>query len=195
MKKYIQFLHEVGMLSKTPRSGFAFLGSGQQSVAEHSYRMTLIAMTLADIVGEPINREKLMLMCLVHDLPETRTGDLNYVNKRYVSINNEAVLKDLIESYPCGEKYVAHIQEYEQASTLEAKIAHDADQIELLLFLKEELEHGNLHANDWYENVEKRLQLPQSKELAHEILNESSKSWWFQKGDDHWINGSKAKKK
>lgn len=194
MKQYIQLLHEVGMLAKTPRSGFAFLGSGQQSVAEHSYRMTLIALVLADLSEKEVDREKLMQMCLIHDLPEARTGDLNYVNKRYVTVNDEAVLKDLQASYPCGEKFVNLIREYEQAQTLEAQIAHDADQIELLLFLKEELEHGNLHANDWYENVKQRLTLPQSKKMATEILNEFSKSWWYKKGDDHWINGSKKKR-
>jgi len=39
MSQHAKFLYEVGMLQRTPRSGFAFLGSGKQSVAEHTYRM------------------------------------------------------------------------------------------------------------------------------------------------------------
>ena len=41
------FLFEVGILSKTPRSGFYFLGSGEQSVAEHINRVTVIGYVLS----------------------------------------------------------------------------------------------------------------------------------------------------
>ena len=38
----VDFLFEVGILAKTPRSGFHFLGSGEQSVAEHINRVSYI---------------------------------------------------------------------------------------------------------------------------------------------------------
>ena len=38
MKNLANFLFEVGMLKRTPRTGFQFLGSGAESVAEHSFR-------------------------------------------------------------------------------------------------------------------------------------------------------------
>ena len=38
-KKIVKFLFEVGILSKTPRSGFHFLGTGEQTVAEHINRV------------------------------------------------------------------------------------------------------------------------------------------------------------
>ncbi|MHC1741904.1 MAG: HD domain-containing protein [Syntrophobacteraceae bacterium] len=38
----IHFFFELGMLKKTPRSGYQFLGSGGESVADHTFRMTLI---------------------------------------------------------------------------------------------------------------------------------------------------------
>ena len=47
MSTFADFLFEVGMLNRTPRSGFAFLGSGEQSVSEHSFRMLYIAWLLA----------------------------------------------------------------------------------------------------------------------------------------------------
>ena len=50
MIEIVNLLHEIGMLSSIPRSGFAFLGSGKQSVAEHSFRVTLIAYVLARLV-------------------------------------------------------------------------------------------------------------------------------------------------
>ena len=43
----VDFLFETGILSKTPRSGFHFLGSGKQSVAEHINRVVFIGYVLA----------------------------------------------------------------------------------------------------------------------------------------------------
>ena len=47
MKDIVNFLFEVGILSKTPRSGFHFLGSGKQSVSEHINRTVFIGYTLS----------------------------------------------------------------------------------------------------------------------------------------------------
>lgn len=178
LNQSVNLLHETGMLAKIPRSGFAFLGSGSQSVAEHSYRMTIIAYTLSSLFEDTIDNYKLMMMCLFHDFPETRIGDLNYVQKSYVTPHTENVLKDLKKMYPLREEFVDWIQEYEEALTLEAKIAHDADQLELLLMLKEEEEKGNLQAKEWSKNCYQRLKTNEGKMLASAIDNSSSQTWW-----------------
>ena len=95
MQSFIHLFNEVGMLAHLPRSGYAFLGAGKQSVAEHSHRMTFVAYVLAKESKEPVDMAKLLLMCLLHDLPEARTGDLNYVNKRYVEANEDQVIAEL----------------------------------------------------------------------------------------------------
>jgi putative hydrolase of HD superfamily len=52
MSQYANYLNEVGMLNHTPRSGFAFLGAGEQSIAEHIYRMMHVAFLLARMNDE-----------------------------------------------------------------------------------------------------------------------------------------------
>ena len=47
MKNLANFFFEVGMLKRTPRTGFQFLGSGTESVAEHIFRTAIIGYTLA----------------------------------------------------------------------------------------------------------------------------------------------------
>lgn len=193
---FVTFLHEVGMLANTPRSGFAFLGSGKQSVAEHSYRMALTAYVLAEMVKnkEKVDLKKLLLMCLLHDLPEARTGDLNYVNKKYVMLDEDKAIDDIGSSYPCGPEIKALLQEYNEGLTLESKLAHDADQLELLLFLKQEMEKGNPKALSWFNNSEQRLQTTEARELAKEIRSTLSDAWWYVNPDDpHWVNGGKKK--
>jgi len=190
MKTLVHLLHEVGMLSKTPRSGFAFLGSGKQSVAEHSYRMTLVAFVLAKHFEEMLDVHKLLLICLLHDLPEARTGDLNYVNKKYVKADEDKILNEIEHSSLIGSEIAAYIRDYKENGTLEARIAHDADQLELILCLKEEHDKGNPQALDWYQNSIKRLKTEPAKLLAEEIWATDSFEWWLKnKEDPHWING------
>jgi 5'-deoxynucleotidase YfbR-like HD superfamily hydrolase len=72
---YANLFFEVGMLARTPRSGFPFLGTGKQSVAEHVYRMLNIAFILARQSDHPVDELHLLHLVLFHDLPEARTGD------------------------------------------------------------------------------------------------------------------------
>lgn len=81
MSKPAKFFYEAGMLMRTPRSGFQFLGSGSQSVAEHTYRMLNIAFVLNRLVPEPADELHLLKLVLFHDLPEARTGDLTMSNE------------------------------------------------------------------------------------------------------------------
>nr|MCU0604103.1 HD domain-containing protein [Desulfobacterales bacterium] len=83
MKRMADLLFEARMLKETPRSGFQFLGAGRESVAEHVYSATFIAYVMTQLVPG-VDALKLISLCLVHDLPEARIGDLNSVNKNYV---------------------------------------------------------------------------------------------------------------
>lgn len=181
MKDLVHLLNEIGMLARTPRSGFAFLGTGQQSVAEHSHRVTLIAYALAEETNEPVDLAKLLLMCLLHDLPEARTGDLNYVNKRYVKANESKVIAEMKSKRSIGADIAAYIDEFIENKSLEAQLAHDADQIELLLVLKELYDVGNPRALDWFAKVEERVQTNTGKKLAKTIFTTPSDAWWLQK--------------
>lgn len=190
----VNLLNEIGMLAHVPRSGFAFLGSGKQSVAEHSFRVALIGYALAHLSDQPIDRYKLMMLCLLHDLPESRIGDLNYVQKKYVRPNLGMALEDLAKGSSLGPEVVSWIEDYEQGNSLEAQMAQDADQIELLLVLKREQELGNEKALDWFQRVRQRLQTPMAHELAETILQTPSDNWWMTNPTDpHWIDGSKKR--
>lgn len=180
MKKLVNLWNEIGMLAKTPRSGFAFLGSGKQSVAEHSFRMTLLAYTLAVEASIPVNLEKLLLMSLVHDLPEARIGDLNYVNKRYVQADEGKVIEQIKGYGKSGQKISEILEEYNQGKSIESQLAHDADQLELMLVLKEEHEKGNPQAMVWFERGCRRLKTEIALGLAETIRNTPSNSWWFE---------------
>src|SRR5512144_890721 len=132
MKNVANFLFEAGMLKRTPRSGFQFLGSGSESVAEHIFRTTYIGYALGRM-AEGVDVNRMVKMCLFHDLPEARTGDLNYVNKKYVNANERKAVDDLAQTLPFGGEIRDLIVEFNEGATEEAKLARDADQLEMIL--------------------------------------------------------------
>ncbi|PLY00457.1 MAG: phosphohydrolase [Desulfuromonas sp.] len=191
MKNLANFLFEVGMLKRTPRTGFQFLGSGAESVAEHSFRTAVIGYTLAQL-DEQADAARVMMMCLFHDVPEARIGDLNYVNKKYVKVDERAAVEDLARTLPFGDQYREALQEFMDKQSREALLAHDADQLEMILALKEYRDLGNRNADEWYPFSLKRLQTETARKLAEQIWTTDSSRWWFEgESEQWWVKGEK----
>ena len=187
----VNLLYEVWILSKTPRSGFHFLGSGQQSVAEHIHRVLYAGFVLAMMEGK-VNMEKVLKMCLFHDLAEARTSDLNYVHQKYITRHEDKAFHDLAETLQFGPELLEIIHEYEERKTKESIIAKDADQIEWIVSLKEYMDVGNTRAATWIPSAIKRLKTDSAKALAKKIMTTNSDEWWFgDKEDQWWVNRNK----
>lgn len=193
LKNIADFLFEVGMLAKTPRSGFFFLGSGQQSVSEHTTRTVYIGYTLAMLNQDTnIDTNKVIKMCIFHDLSEARISDLNYVHQKYTERKEHEALKDVTAALPFGQDIQDIVEEYEKRETAEAKIAKDADNLEFLISLKEQVDIGNTRAESWIPAIKKRLFTEGAIKLAEAIMNIDSDHWWFgDKNDQWWINRNK----
>jgi putative hydrolase of HD superfamily len=184
LERLADFLHEAGMLRRIPRSGYAFLGTGAENVAEHSYRAAVIGYVLARLAGADAAR--VTLLCLFHDLHEARTGDFNYVNHRYNECRARDALEDALEGTGLSGELLAFFDEFESARNLEAELAHDADQLDLLCNLAVELSKGNTFASEWIENALKRLRTAPARELAEQILRADPNRWWFGRIDRGW---------
>ena len=178
MKNIANLLFEAKMLEEIPRSGFHFLGSGKESIAEHTFSTTFIAYVLAQLEPE-VNALKLISMCLVHDLPEARIGDLNTVQKTYVTANEARALQDTTAGLPFGTAITDLMQEFNQNSSVEAKLAHDADQIALILELKYLSDIGYRPPDTWLPHVLERIQTKIAKELAQSIMETHRDDWWL----------------
>ena len=182
--RLIDLIHEAGMLRHTPRSGYAFLGTGSESVAEHSYRMSVIGLVLARLAGADAGR--VLELCLFHDLHEARTGDFNYVNHRYDTRRAREALADAVEGTGLEDELLSVHDEFEARETLEARLARDADQLDLICNLKAELDRGNAFAAQWLESAVQRLRTPWAKELAEEALAADHNRWWYGRVDKQW---------
>jgi putative hydrolase of HD superfamily len=189
MESIADFLFEMGMLCKTPRSGYQFLGSGRESVAEHVLRTVYTGYALCKL-NPSLNELRVLKMCVLHDLPEARTGDMNYVNKKYVQVDEAKAVRELTESLSFGDDIRQAIDEFNAKETMESRIARDADQIALILQLKEYGDLGNKYSEEWIQYALQRLCTEEGRKLAARIIQTDSSHWWFKEKNDWWINGN-----
>ncbi|PKN96228.1 MAG: phosphohydrolase [Chloroflexi bacterium HGW-Chloroflexi-5] len=189
MESIADFLFEMGMLCKTPRSGYQFLGSGRESVAEHVLRTGYTGYALCKL-NPSLNELRVLKMCVLHDLPEARTGDMNYVNKKYVQVDEAKAVRELTESLSFGDDIRQAIDEFNAKETMESRIARDADQIALILQLKEYGDLGNKYSEEWIQYALQRLCTEEGRKLAARIIQTDSSHWWFKEKNDWWINGN-----
>ena len=134
----IDFIAEAGKLKRIPRTGWVESGvPDPESVADHSFRVALISLVLADERG--LDSLKAVRMALIHDLAEAETGDLTptqkdadpEANKR---AEDEAMVK-LFDKLPesIRDAYVSAWREFSSSSTEEARLVRDADKLEMVM--------------------------------------------------------------
>ncbi|WP_028573756.1 HD domain-containing protein [Desulfonatronovibrio hydrogenovorans] len=184
IERLAHFLHEVGMLKRTPRSGYQFLGTGQENVAEHSFRTAVIGYVLAGLAGA--DQARTVFMCLFHDLHESRVGDMNYVNRMYNSTDDRQALSDALQGTGLEKEVLGLFDDLEEVESLEAALAQDADQLDLILNLKEQQDLGNKYASKWLECAKERLRTSQGRDLGDKILEADHTDWWFNGPDKSW---------
>ncbi|MBN1585019.1 HD domain-containing protein [Candidatus Uhrbacteria bacterium] len=193
-RQIVDFIYETGIHSQTPRSGLWFLGSGRQSVAEHLFHTAMIAYALAHL--EPrVDRMKVVLMALFHDIGEGRTSDHNYVHQRYGRLNETEAVTDISRSVPFGPEILDLYEEEHERKTPEARLVKDADTLEWIATLRGEEEKGNTKAREWIGIAVKRLKTVPAKRLVGFMLKTSPDSWWSMVGDAWFVDRNERDRK
>ncbi|MGN1167334.1 MAG: HD family hydrolase [Lachnospiraceae bacterium] len=138
----------------------SYTSSGRhESVAEHSWRIALMGMLVADEFPEA-DMNKVIRMCLIHDLGEAFTGDIPTFEKTDQDEKKEEnVLLDWIKTFPEPEKseWEALYAEMNALETTEAKIYKALDKIEAVI------QHDEADLSTWLP-LEYDLQLEYGKE-------------------------------
>lgn len=183
-QRIVDFFNEVGMLRLTPRSGYQFLGSGRESVAEHSFRVSVMGYVLARMAGADVARTT--FLCLFHDLGEARTGDMNYVNRIYATTDARRAMADSVDGTGLENDILPLWDELEDNQSLEANLAHDADQLDMIFNLKRESDLGNTFADTWLETALQRLRTPHAQELAAVMMTVNHSEWWYAGPSPEW---------
>jgi putative hydrolase of HD superfamily len=137
----LDFLRRAERLKNVTRSGFTSEGR-PESVAEHTWRLSLMALLFAESFPE-VDFARLVKMCIVHDLGEALGGDVPAPVQAEAAAHGEAPKadaerRDLLELLeplpdPLRAEITALWDEYEDAATPEARLAKALDKLETIL--------------------------------------------------------------
>lgn len=172
-------LYEMGTLKQARRTGWWMAGvRDPESIAEHSWRTSLIASVIAK--SEGADPARAALLAVWHDSQETRTGDVSYLGRRYAQrADPEKVTADQIASTPgpLADMLRELVSEYEARQTPEAICARDADKLECMLQGIEYRAQGHASAQRWIDNSRGRLVTGTAQRLADQLLELDPLDW------------------
>lgn len=133
-RTYITFLSTIEKMKCNTRHSWTSTGR-RESVAEHSYRLAVMAMLCADeYPGLDIN--KVIRMCLIHDFGEAVTGDIpSFLKTDAHEAEEEAAIDGLLSTLPeaYAEEFAALYREMAALKTPEAKLYKALDNMEAVL--------------------------------------------------------------
>ena len=134
IRKLLDFLKTAEQLKCNTRHSYTSTGR-LESVAEHSWRLALMAMLVGDEFPK-LDMDKVIKMCLIHDLGEDFTGDIPAFEKTDKDSKKEAdVLGEWVKTLPepFSKEMSELYQEMEEQQTLEARIYKALDKLEALI--------------------------------------------------------------
>jgi putative hydrolase of HD superfamily len=134
----LKLMFELGILSRTPRSGPYHVGiTDHETSAAHSFRTSALAYFIAKEEGADENR--VLKMCLIHDFPETRLLNQTFIQKEFYSVDNRTkdVLSKQLRNLKGSDELIELFEEFSKGESKEAKIVKDANTLEALVEAKE----------------------------------------------------------
>lgn len=133
-RELLDVLHIAERLKDTTRHSYTSKGR-HESVAEHSWRISLMAYFLADEFIEA-DMNKVIKMCLIHDLGEAFTGDIPSFHKtKSDETLEENLLDEWVKSLPkhYADEMSSLYKEMSERKTIEAKIYKAIDNLEVII--------------------------------------------------------------
>lgn len=137
--EYIEFLRVASRLALVKRAGYVLDGSRNESVAEHTWMVSLLAVTLRSRIdpADSLDWERIVTMVILHDLPEVLAGDAfahdAAARGRASRIEQEAALKVFVLlNSDSGPALLVDWLEFEAGITPEARVARALDRLQAL---------------------------------------------------------------
>ena len=147
-----------------------------ESVADHSYSMAIMGMIISDL--ENYNSEKMLKMILLHDLAESKIGDITpeeMTPENKIKIENKS-FNEIINQLPESIKsqYLEIWQEYQNNSSKESLFVHQIDKLEMALQAKIYQKNGKTieDIEPFLESAKGSITDKKLKELFTKIIEE-----------------------
>ena len=133
-KEFLAFLARLEKLKCNTRHSWTSSGR-HESVAEHSWRLAMLAMLLKDALPE-VDMDKVLRMCLIHDVGEAVTGDIPSFQKTDANEETERqAIAVLLSPLPDGLRgeLTALFAEMDALATPEARVYKALDKLEVVV--------------------------------------------------------------
>ncbi|KAL5228111.1 hypothetical protein ABZP36_016376 [Zizania latifolia] len=134
----IDFLTLCHSLKTTKRKGWINHSiKGPESIADHMYRMSLMALIAGDLPA--VDRERCIKIAIVHDIAEAIVGDItpsDGIPKAEKSRREQKALNEMCEVLgggPIADEIKELWEEYENNASIEANLVKDFDKVEMIL--------------------------------------------------------------
>jgi len=185
-RKILDLISEAGVLKRVQRSGWWVLGmKDPETVAEHSFRCTVVGYVLAKM--EKVHPYKVLLMTLFNDIHEARINDLHKMGQRYINFKRaeDEAFAGQIEALPedMNSELAELHEEYRAQKTRESVVARDADILECLIQAIEYQHHGYKDAVKFMRKAPQHLKTTSSKQLWKLAQTMDLNEWWEKLSD------------
>ena len=133
-KEFLAFLARLEKLKCNTRHSWTS-SRRHESVAEHSWRLAMLAMLLRDALPE-VDMDKVLRMCLIHDVGEAVTGDIPSFQKTDANEETERqAIAELLSPLPDGLRgeLTALFAEMDALATPEARVYKALDKLEVVV--------------------------------------------------------------
>lgn len=165
VREFINFMNVVEKLKCNTRHSWTSSGR-QESVAEHSWRLALMAMMCKDEYSE-LDIDRVIKMCLIHDLGEAIMGDIpSFLKTKQNELDEEKAIETLLGMLPF-ELHTEWAELFEEMSKLEsreAKLYKSLDNMEALI------SHNEADISTW-------LPLEYTENLIYGQMNVEWSEW------------------
>jgi len=177
LKTIVNFLYEVGTARNIVRGHCQLIRNADDTIAAHSFRTAIIGLILAEL--EETNEDKVLKMCLLHDLAEIRTGDANFINKYYRVEQEEKAIQGQWKDIVGGKKVISLLKEYNERKSKEAIVAKDADILDQIFLQKEYLFHRPYDFKKWHDNMERQVKTKSALKIARLVFKTRTMDWLY----------------
>ena len=170
----IQVFYEFNHLKALYRQGWLRAGVPKEhceTVAEHSMGVTLLALFLADEAFPHLDRQKLVLMGLLHDFGEIYAGDI-VPGKMSLAEKHEREresVERVFSRLANGKDYLAVWEEFEAGETAEARFLKEIDRLEMGLQASVYEHEGLGDLTVFFQSTDQALSTPALREILAEI--------------------------
>jgi putative hydrolase of HD superfamily len=172
----LEFADIAGKLKRVKRTGWVRREvPDPESVADHSYRLAVLALALAPLSG--VDENKVIKMALIHDLAEAIIGDIVTFKGGEALTNRDSKLKkerqEMKEILDLIDLDTTIFDEFVANSTTEAKFVNDLDRLEMAITGVEYAREHDIDVTEILATAEALIQTEQVRSLLQELVSSS----------------------